>query len=269
MSKLGFQARIVLISLAAAFPASAALLILLWTGDHEPQMRYGLSLMALGALSGGLILLYRKLTFQFQTLANVVSAIREGDFSIRARGGTDKGLGEFAAELNVLGEVLRRQRLGAVEAAALLQKVMKEIDVAVFAFDDGWRLRLINRAGQRLLRIPGEEALDKSAEELDLKDCLKGEPIQTLQIQLPGGSGRWGMHRIVFREEGRPHHLVVLTDLNQTLREEERQAWRRLIRVLGHELTTSLTPIHSLARSPESLLEPALSTSAREPDLRA
>ena len=118
----------------------------------------------------------------------MVSALREGDFSIRARGGSDKGLGEFAAELNVLGEVLRRQRLGAVEAAALLQKVMKEIDVAVFAFDDRRRLRLINRTGQRLLGNPGADTLEKTAAELDLKDCLKGEPVRTLQIQLPGGA---------------------------------------------------------------------------------
>ena len=268
MNRLGFQARIVLISLAAGLPACAALLVLLWTGDHEPRVRYGLSLLAVGALSGGLILLYRKLTFQFQTLANVVSALREGDFSIRARAGADKGLGEFAAELNVLGEVLRRQRLGAVEAAALLQKVMKEIDVAVFAFDDRRRLRLINRTGQRLLGIPGAEALEKRAAELDLKDCLKGAPVRTLRIHLPGGSGRWGMRRTVFREEGRPHHLVVLADLNQTLREEERQAWRRLIRVLGHELNNSLTPIKSIAGSLESLLEKDLSNSDREQDLR-
>ena len=187
MNRLGFQARIVLISLAAGLPACAALLALLWTGDHEPRVRYGLSLLAVGALSGGLILLHRKLTFQFQTLANVVSALREGDFSIRARGETDKGLGEFAAELNILGEVLRRQRLGAVEAAALLQKVMKEIDVAILAFDDGQRLRLINRAGQRLLGIPGEDALGKTAAELDLTDCVEGEAVRTLRIRLPGG----------------------------------------------------------------------------------
>ena len=268
MNRLGFQARSLLISLAAGLPACASLLVLLWTGDHEPRARYGLSLLAVGTLSGGLILLYRKLTFQFQTLANVVSAIREGDFSIRARGGNGTGLGEFVTELNVLGEVLRRQRLGAVEAAALLQKVMKEIDVAVFAFDDGWRLRLINRAGQSLLGIPGEEALGKKAAELDLKDCLKGEPVRTVTIQLPGGSGRWGMHRTVFREEGRPHHLVVLADLNQTLREEERQAWRRLIRVLGHELNNSLTPIKSIAGSLESLLEQDIWNSDLEHDLR-
>ena len=268
MNRLGFQARIVLISLAAGFPACAALLVLLWTGDHEPRVRYGFSLLAMGALSGGLILLYRKLTFQFRTLANVVSALREGDFSIRARSGADKGLGEFAAELNVLGEVLRRQRLGAVEAAALLQKVMKEIDVAVFTFDDGRRLRLINRAGQRLLGTPGEEALGKTAEELDLKECVEGESVRTLRIRLPGGSGRWGMRRTAFREDGRPHHLVVLADLNQTLREEERQAWRRLIRVLGHELNNSLTPIKSIAGSLESLLEHDLSNSDREQDLR-
>lgn len=268
MNRFGFQARMVLISLAAGFPACATLLALLWTGDHGPHVRYGFSLLAVGALSGGVILLYRKLMFQFQTLANVVSAFREEDFSIRARGGTDKGLGEFAGELNILGEVLRRQRLGAVEAVALLQKVTNEIDLAIFAFDEGRRLRLVNRAGQKLLGIPGEKARDKTAVELNLKDCLEGDPVRTLRIRLPGGSGRWGMRRTVFRDEGRPHHLVVLADLNQTLREEERQAWRRLIRVLGHELNNSLTPIKSIAGSLESLLEHEHSNSDREHDLR-
>ena len=131
---------------------------------------------------------------------------------------------------------------------------MQEIDVAVFAFDADDCLCLINQAGRNLLGCSAEAVLGQKAEELDLGACLEGESARTLEIQLPGGGGRWGLRRSIFREQGRPHQLVVLADLNRTLREEERQAWQRLIRVLGHELNNSLAPIKSIAGSLEGLL---------------
>ena len=67
--------------------------------------------------------------------------------------------------------------------------------------------------------------------------------------------GRWDIRRSTFREGGVSHHLLVLTDLSQTLREEERTAWQRLLRVLGHELNNSLAPIKSVAGSLADLLE--------------
>lgn len=79
--------------------------------------------------------------------------------------------------------------------------------------------------------------------------------MRTMELALPGGTGRWGMRRGSFRQGGSPHQLVVLTDLGLTLREEERQAWQRLIRVLGHELNNSLAPIQSVAQSLESSLQ--------------
>lgn len=66
--------------------------------------------------------------------------------------------------------------------------------------------------------------------------------------------GRWGVSRSTFREGGLPHQLLVLSDLSRALREEERQAWQRLLRVLGHELNNSLTPIRSIADSLENLI---------------
>jgi signal transduction histidine kinase len=63
------------------------------------------------------------------------------------------------------------------------------------------------------------------------------------------------MRRSSFREQGLPHQLLVIADLSVPLREEERQAWRRLIRVLGHELNNSLAPIKSMAGSLEDLLK--------------
>jgi signal transduction histidine kinase len=92
---------------------------------------------------------------------------------------------------------------------------------------------------------------------LGLSDCLEQgheDDTQILQMVFPGGVGRWGVRRSVFREGGVPHQLLVLTDLSQTLREEERTAWQRLLRVLGHELNNSLAPIKSVATSLADLL---------------
>ena len=171
-------------------------------------------------------------------------------------------------EVNALGDALRGRRLGTLEATALLRKVMAEIDVAVFTFDGEHCLRLMNRAGERLLGQPSERILGRTAAELGLGDCLKGEPGRTLTISLPGGTGRWAMRRSVFRESGMPHELLVLADLSRPLREEERQAWQRLIRVLGHELNNSLAPIKSMAGTLETMLERQPRPADWEDDMR-
>src|SRR6201998_779723 len=163
-------------------------------------------------------------------------------------------MGEVIIEVNALSETLRQQRLGALEATALLRTVMEEIDLAIFTFDTNTKLRLVNRAGERLLGRPEERLLGFTAQELGLGACLEGEAAHTMELAFPGGSGRWGMRRGTFRQGGLPHHLVVLSDLSRTLRDEERQAWQRLIRVMGHELNNSLAPIQSVAQSLESEL---------------
>src|SRR5205807_8925974 len=131
---------------------------------------------------------------------------------------------------------------------------MEEIDVAIFTFDNENKLRLVNRAGERLLARPVERLLGFTATELGLGASLEGEPVRTMELTFPGGSGRWGMRRGSFRQAGLPHHLVVLSDLSRGVRDEERQAWQRLIRVTGHELNNSLAPIQCVAQSLESSL---------------
>jgi nitrogen fixation/metabolism regulation signal transduction histidine kinase len=230
-------------------------LVLLWSGDYTPKVQWTLTVIILGVWLALSVSLRERTIFHLQTLSNLLSALREGDYSIRARG-TQEGdaFNEVVVEVNALGETLREQRLGALEATALLRKVMEEIEVAVFTFDGEHRLRLVNRAGERLLARPLERLLGQSAGEIGLMECLLGEPAQTRDIQFPGGGGRWGIRRGMFRQHGLPHHLVMLADLSQPLREEERQAWQRLIRVMGHELNNSLTPIRSIAQSLESIL---------------
>lgn len=177
-------------------------------------------------------------------------------------------LGELAREVNTLSEELRQQRLGALEATALLSKVMAEIDVAIFAFDSEQRLRVINRAGERLVGISSERALGMTAAELDLADCVVGESARTFDRVFRGASGRWGLRRSVFRQGGVPHQLLVISDLSRALREEERQAWQRLVRVLGHELNNSLAPIKSISHSLEELFRREPRAADWEEDMR-
>jgi nitrogen fixation/metabolism regulation signal transduction histidine kinase len=131
---------------------------------------------------------------------------------------------------------------------------MEEIGVAVFTFDEGQRLRLVNRAGEGLLGRPTERLLGETAAELGLAGCLEGDAVRTMQASFNGRPGRWGMRRSAFRQRGLPHQLVVLADLSQAMRDEEREAWRRLLRVLGHELNNSLAPIKSISATLLNLL---------------
>jgi two-component system nitrogen regulation sensor histidine kinase NtrY len=248
---LAFETRILLLSFATGLPGAVVALTLLWTGDHSAKVRWTLTVFVLALWWGFAAALKERVIRSLQILANLLGALREGDFSLRARRPREAdALAEVMHEVNALGEVLREQRLGAVEATALLHRVMEEVDVAIFAFDDQARLQLVNRAGERLLAPEAdspERLLGRTAADLGVADCLTGEVARTLERTFPGGPGRWEVRRSTFREGGLPHRLLVISDLSQTLREEERQAWRRLLRVLGHELNNSLAPIRSMA----------------------
>jgi len=247
--------RILLLALAAGLPGSGVALVLLWTGDFALRTQWTLTLFITVLWWIAVAGLRHRVVFPLQTLSNLLEALRESDFSIRGRGARrDDPLGDVLREVNALGDTLREQRLGAVEATALLRTVMAEIEVAVFAFDEAQRLRLVNRAGERLLGRPEEQLLTRSAGELGLAECLVDATPRVLQVAFPGGSGRWELRRGRFRQGGRPHELVVLSDVSQPLRDQEREAWQRLIRVIGHELNNSLAPIKSIAGSLDSLL---------------
>jgi two-component system nitrogen regulation sensor histidine kinase NtrY len=259
MNRLTYERRVQLLALAAGLPGSFIALLLLWTGNHSSSTAWTLTTVIVVLWLGFALSTRNRVVFSLQTLSNLLAALREEDFSIRARDARrDDAMGEVMIEVNALSETLREQRLGALEATALLRTVMEEIDVAIFTFDNVDKLRLVNRAGERLLARPVERLLGFTAEELGLASSLTGEPARTMELGFPGGSGRWAMRRGSFRQGGLPHHLVVLTDLSRALRDEERQAWRRLIRVLGHELNNSLAPIQSVAQGLESGLQDAV-----------
>jgi nitrogen fixation/metabolism regulation signal transduction histidine kinase len=250
-----YEGRLTWLTAAAAGPAAIIALSMIWFGDHSPKVQWTLTLL-IGVFGLGFLMSAREHVVRpLQTMTNLLAALREGDYSIRARGAReDDALGEALLEVNELGETLRLQRLGAFEATALLRTVMTEIDVAVFTFDPERRLRLVNRAGENLLGRPMDKLLGRRASDLGLTAVLDADIDAPLTLSFPGGSGRWGIRRSTFRERGLPHELIVLTDLSRTLREEERNAWQRLVRVLGHEMNNSLAPIKSIAGSLEDLI---------------
>jgi nitrogen fixation/metabolism regulation signal transduction histidine kinase len=282
---MGYEARISFLGFLIGLPGAALALVLLWTGDFTARTQWTLTILLLGAWWGLAVALRERAIRPIQTLSNLLAALLEGDYSIRSRRSTtDDALGLAFRELNALGQTLREQRIGALEATALLRAVMDELDVAIFAFDAERRLRLANHAGERLLDRPAEWLQGRSADELGLAECLdgpgdagggedypgesgrgpasemarahgpRGLAPRLIEIAFPGGAGRWEARTGEFRQGGLPHRLLVLTDLSRALREEERQAWQRLVRVLGHEINNSLAPIKSIAGSLQSLL---------------
>jgi nitrogen fixation/metabolism regulation signal transduction histidine kinase len=257
-------------ALLAGLPAVIATMGYLWFGDHAPKEQWTLTLIVVGCWLGFAAAARARVVRPLQTMANLLSALREGDFGVRARGARrDEPLGDVMFEINTLSRTLQDQRLSALEATALLRTVMEEINLAIFAFDADQKLRLANHAAQLLLAKPAERILGRDAAELGLAECLVGQPGRMLSLTFPGGAGRWGMRRSQFREGGRPHDLVVIADLSRQLREEELQAWQRLVRVLGHELNNSLAPIKSIAGSLGATLRREPRAPDWEEDMRA
>jgi nitrogen fixation/metabolism regulation signal transduction histidine kinase len=234
------------VSLLVVAPGMITALLLIfhqnWTNEAKWSLTAGLIItwLILEAI------LHDQVIRPLQTLTNVISSLREDDYSFRARGAVpNDALGDLAIEINALADSLADQKTHAVEATELLKRVVEEIDTPLFTFDPNGRLRLVNSAGTRLLQQSKDELLGRTAAEIGLAPFLQSD--QEAPISALNPNARWLVRRTSFREKGVPHTLIVLSDVSRALREEERSAWQRLIRVLGHELNNSLAPIKSIA----------------------
>jgi two-component system, NtrC family, nitrogen regulation sensor histidine kinase NtrY len=263
---IGYQDRLVAWALLGGLPGVVVSVALVWLTVQSSLARWTSAMAIVTFWIACGVALRKRLAHPMQTISNLLAAIREGDYSVRGRSPRPAdALGEVMREVNTLGSTLRQQRLGAQEALTLLRAVLRDIDVAVFAFDHEQRLRLSNRAGEELLAATGAALLNRTAAELGLQFCLDGPSRFTHDGAFPGGPGRWEIRRSPIREEGLPLDLVVIADLTRVLAEQELQAWQRLVRVLGHELNNSLTPIKSVAGSLEAMLaRPSLPDDWRE-----
>jgi two-component system nitrogen regulation sensor histidine kinase NtrY len=262
MRRRSYQTRLLLDALLVAGPCLAAFLAAVSIRGLGT-----ISLLILGAAAAIASVLLavralRRAIRPLQTASNVVAAIRSGDTAQRSvfADPTD-AFGNVLFEINALAETLRAQRLHGAETDALLAKIVATTDIGIFAFDRADRLKLVNPAGARLLGAAPAELLGRKVPQLHA-----GSPEDLTAIvtrEFPSRSGRFELRQRHFREGGLDHRLVSITDLSHALREEERVAWHRLIRVLGHEVNNSLTPMKSVAATLRDLVV----RDSRPPDL--
>lgn len=247
-----YERRIVGTALLAVVPLAAAAALLTWAGDWPDVVWWTVAALIVATLGIATIALHEVVTYPLRTLANIVSAVREEDYSIRARDAAEGAkFGEVMNELNALSDTVRKRHIAAIEAAALVRAVVSEVDAAIFAFDAQSRLELVNRAGERLL---GPDLLGRTAADLGLADLLDDFETSTVERSFGGITARWSIRVSTFRREGETHRLLVIADISRALRQEEIRAWQRVVRVLGHELNNSLAPIKSIAGSLEEAL---------------
>ena len=248
--RLSFERRLRLWLYLLGLPTMLLCWLLLRRYSVEPLEQVFVLLALLLGWMFAVSILMEQIVRPLQTLANVVAALREDDYSFRARGGQrNDAVGDLAVEVNRLAAMLQGQRAGALEAMALVERVMRSMQSPVLAFDLEGRLRLLNAAGERAFGLRENTALGQPATLLKLGELFDVGDDDVLSLGSGQQSVRWVVKRTSFRLRGVPHTLLVLSDVSAALREEERLAWERLIRVLGHEINNSLTPIKSIAGS--------------------
>ena len=251
-----YERRVLSGSLLAALPAVIALLGVLGWGRPVGVELWAL-LVAVALCTWWLAhWQYRRLIYPIHTLASLLEALREGDYSMR--GAPRSVLGEVVYDINALADRLQSERLQFEESSYLLGKTLSALDNAVLVFDQDDRLRLLNPAAQRLLNAERPDLFGRTTQDLGVQVLLDAPSGQLLSHVFPGRSGRFEIRHAPLRRGGKGGQLLVINDVGRVLREEERQAWQRLLRVLGHEVNNSLAPIQSMAETLATLV-------AREP----
>ncbi len=251
---------VLMLGLLAGLPASALVLYGVWAEPYTFEVRWTITSVIICVWVGAAAAARQMVTRVLFVAANLLGALREGDYSIRgvgARSGSAAGL--VMHEINALGQTLQRQRTEAMESTALLSSVMQAIDVAMLAFDTEERLVLVNPAAERLLGRSAPKLLGRRAGELRLDPYLSGS-VPRLVDRTFAGHGALEVRRSTFYRDGKPHQLVAFSDVSRALREQEQIAWQRIVRVLSHEINNSLTPIKSIAHTLKRMV-------SRVPDL--
>lgn len=257
---MSFENRLSLLALAGGLPSLAGIAIATLYLPLSPYPKALLLVLLTAALIGSAVVVRNRIRFHLMTLLNLAEAVRRGEYTLRgSHAKRSDVLGTLFASFNSTAEALQLQRKEMQETRHLLNKVLAEVEVAIFAFDKSLKLRLANAMGLRLLALDEREALGRTSQALGLDFLLTGNgaPCDTFEYDFPGASGKWRLQRSQHLEDGHPCELLFIVDLHATLRAEELGVWKRLIQVLSHEVNNSITPISSLSATVQTLLVPA------------
>jgi nitrogen fixation/metabolism regulation signal transduction histidine kinase len=199
----------------------------------------------------------------FRALAGSVASYRDGDYGFGLSWQGKGALGELVASHNALGDALREQRLSLVQRELLLDTMVQNTPVAMLLVDPSRRIVHANIAARKLLgeghKLEGQDfdaLLARTPEAVREAFERGGDGMFTLGDGAvdDGNEDIYHLSRRQFRLNGRRHELVLLRQLTAELRRQEVQTWKKVIRVISHELNNSLAPIASLAHSGAELL---------------
>ena len=190
----------------------------------------------------------------FRALAGTVDSYRDGDFSFGLSWQGSDEVAELVRTHNALGDALREQRLGLVQRELLLDTMVQNTPVAMVLVDASGRVSYANltarrefNAGRRLEGHDLDALLDAAPE--PLRDAVQSGRDGLFAIGTDDDEQTWHIARREFRLNGRVQSLLMLRQLTAELRRQEVQTWKKVIRVISHELNNSLAPVASLAHS--------------------
>jgi len=201
--------------------------------------------------------IHKKSAFQFRSLSNLLDAMLQGDYSLRAySSNNDVALKELILSINSLAERLKNQRIASIESQLLVRTVINHIDVAIIALNNENKLTFFNPTAQKLLRL-SDSAINHKELNLQLEQLseIKCGQNKVIPLTFSDHNGKFNIHMEEFREAGKQQKLLFITDVSHILRSEERSAWQSLVRVLSHEINNSLSPINSISHTLKRFLD--------------
>lgn len=249
-----------MIAIAVAGIVLTALVTVLLDRWLQPWAAALVAATAVGALVAAII--WRALVPMralFRALAGTVASYRDGDFSFGITWDKASDLIELVDAHNALGTTLREQRLALVQRELLLDTMVQNTPVAMVLVDPSRRVVLGNLAARRMLgdgkRLEGR-AFDDLVGDADpaVREAFARGGDGMFTVGSDDDEDIYHLSRRNFRLNGRIHELVLLRQLTAELRRQEVQTWKKVIRVISHELNNSLAPIASLAHSGAELL---------------
>jgi PAS domain S-box-containing protein len=245
---VSFEVKLIRYLLVAALVPTLILMLAFW------QFKASLYLSLLILLLLGSLITYcvymtqKKMSSQLRSLANLLTGLSEGDYSMRGvKHQKDGALAELIEQINNLTNTMAEHRFIAHESQLLVTKVIQHIDVAIIAIDQNKHIALLNPAAEKLLATTQKEALGKPLAGYNATELLSIKEQQLIELSFAPQQGNYQVIHDHYREQGQQHDLYFITNVHGLLREHERQAWQNLIRVLSHEINNSLSPIASIA----------------------
>jgi nitrogen fixation/metabolism regulation signal transduction histidine kinase len=258
-TKLAFEDKLVRIALVgSAFPLFISIGFIAQSGVSG-YLKTLLIFVVIVSIGFAAFAIRQQVIFQLRTSTNLVEAMTSGDYSLRANNKNIEGaLSDFNELLNKLATRLAQQSLITREKQILLTKITDQIDVAVIACDQNENISLMNPAAQSLFKRRFSELEGWPIKTLGLQNIIqkaketngKGSALKTVtEFEINQDKRKVYVHTDAYFELGQRHQLVFITDIQDLLRDEERLAWQRLLRVLSHEINNSLTPIASISET--------------------